>query len=274
MQRFASIIALYLLTLLPAQAATITLLTPTVRPGDAFIASFSEAPTSVSLQGKQLHAFPYRDEWRVVVPVPLSATSGAQTLTVRFKDATVTKTVAVTGRTPLVINLPVPPKLNQTPQQLVTNLAATNSTVGAAIQKVTPVTRFTSSFALPLRNNRKISSPFGEVRQTGNERITHMGVDFDQPKGSAVAAINDGVVSRAYADPVYGNSVHVDHGRGIYSLYLHLEAMKVREGQTVKKGTLIGTLGESGLASAPHLHLSIKINGTSVDPLQFVNSFR
>jgi murein DD-endopeptidase MepM/ murein hydrolase activator NlpD len=156
----------------------------------------------------------------------------------------------------------------------VQSLASTNETVGVTVQKVTDTTRFSTPFALPLRDNRKISSPFAEVRKTGEERITHLGVDFDQPKGSLVAAINDGVVAKAYVDPTYGNSIYVDHGRGIYSLYLHLDTMRVKAGDVVKKGTIVGTLGESGLASAPHLHLSIKINGTSVDPLQFVGSFR
>ena len=101
-----------------------------------------------------------------------------------------------------------------------------------------------------------------------------MGVDFDVPKGTAVRAINDGTVKNAYLDSIYGNSVIVDHGRGIYSLYLHLDSMSVKSGDTIEKGETLGFAGSSGLSSAPHLHLSVKINGVSVDPIQFVSAFR
>ncbi len=257
-----------------ARAATVEILTPTLLPGQAFIASFSELPTRVSLGSLALTPFPYGTGWRAIAAIPLSARVGTQKMVATFASGSLTKTVSVIGRKPVIVDLPVPAKLNQTPAQLVKSLAATNSAMDTAVKMVAEVTRFSSPFALPLADNRKISSPFGEIRRTGNERITHLGVDFGGPKGSVVAAINDGLVSKAYLDPVYGNSVYIDHGRGIFSLYLHLDAMRVKAGDSVKKGRVIGTLGETGLASAPHLHLSIKVGGVSVDPLVFVAAFR
>jgi murein DD-endopeptidase MepM/ murein hydrolase activator NlpD len=269
----ASLIA-FCLFIGTAQAASVEVLTPTILPGQAFIARFDEQPSKVILGNKVLASFPYQSSWRAVTAVPLTAKAGTQKLIVEFGTKNITKNVSIVNRKPVVVELPVPAKLNQTPKQLVKNLAVTNSSVNAAVKTVTEVTRFNSPFALPLADNRKVSSVYAEVRKTGSERITHLGIDFGNPKGTIVAAINDGVVSKAYLDSVYGNSVHVDHGRGIFSLYLHLDTMRVKTGDTVRKGTTLGTLGETGLASGPHLHLSIKFGGVSVDPLAFVASFR
>lgn len=257
-----------------AQAAEVTLLTPTLRQGQTVIASFSEKPAAVAFDGVSVNVFPFRSGWRIAVPLTLTATTGAHNLKATFANSSVEKMVTVLrSRAPVVV-LPVPEKLQQTPKQLVTNLAKTNTGISSVVTATSSITRFTTTFGLPLANNRNVTSVFGEVRQTGTERITHLGVDFGVPKGTAVAAINGGLVAASYLDPVYGNSVIIDHGQGIYSLYLHLDSRNVSKDLNVKKGKLIGRVGDSGLADAPHLHLSIKINGQSVDPLQFVGSFR
>jgi murein DD-endopeptidase MepM/ murein hydrolase activator NlpD len=81
-------------------------------------------------------------------------------------------------------------------------------------------------------------------------------------------------VNKNYVDPIYGNAVLIDHGHGIFSAYFHLDKALAKQGSEVKKGTKIGTVGQSGYATGPHLHLSIKINGVSVDPLKFVTMFK
>ncbi len=281
MRKLLLITGLLLAMTLPAHAATVDLVTPTVQQGQTLIVAFDEQPTKVTLGKNALTPFPYQNGWRLVVPFSLGAYTGSVKLVTQFKTLrsttgeplSVTKTFRITRFTPNVINLPVPPKLNQTPKQLVQNLAVTNSSINSFVKTITGTTLFGAPFALPLTDN-KISSRFGETRKTGTEKITHLGTDFDLPKGTPVAAINDGLVAKAYLDSVYGNSVIINHGRGIYSLYLHLDTLRVATGETVSKGAIVGTLGETGLASAPHLHLSIKINGVSVDPLQFVSSFR
>lgn len=93
-------------------------------------------------------------------------------------------------------------------------------------------------------------------------------------KGSVIGAMNGGVVRYAGLDGTYGNMVVVDHGEGIYSMYLHLSKIAVKVGAAVKKGQLIGLVGDTGYATGPHLHLSVKIDGISVDPLSFVGIFK
>ena len=172
-----------------------------------------------------------------------------------------------------VVNLPIPKQVGLSPDELLTNLASGNAVLNSAFASSTPHLYFTESFGLPLSDNRRLASVFGEVRNTGGNMVRHLGVDFVAPIGAPVWAINGGKVIRAYEDRVYGNTVVLDHGEGIYSLYLHLNAIKVKVGSVLQKGSLIGWVGETGLATAPHLHLSVKIGTVSVNPLKFVSVF-
>ncbi|TSD01862.1 MAG: peptidase M23, partial [Parcubacteria group bacterium Athens0714_26] len=70
----------------------------------------------------------------------------------------------------------------------------------------------------------------------------------------------------------YGKTLIIDHGLGIFSLYLHLDEFKVLNGKGVKRGELVGLSGNTGYSISPHLHFSIKANGASVDPLKFIET--
>jgi len=98
---------------------------------------------------------------------------------------------------------------------------------------------------------------------------THLGFDLASLRQSPVAAANDGKV--VYADNlgIYGNTVILDHGIGLYSLYGHLSSVGVQVGQAVKRGDSLGRTGETGLAAGDHLHFSIMVNGIHVDPVEW-----
>ncbi len=68
----------------------------------------------------------------------------------------------------------------------------------------------------------------------------------------------------------YGKTLIIDHGLGIYSLYLHLNKFKVLRGEQVEQGDVVGFSGNTGYSIAPHLHFSVKVNSSSVDPLRFI----
>lgn len=258
-----------------AQAASFQIVNPKVLTGDALILKFDHVPKHIIFNRRAIIAFPYQNEWRGIAPVPLSTKAGLYRLVTELADGTVIKrTITVAKKRVTTVTLPPPPKLGLTPKEIVKNLAATNTAIRKIVQEIQNKTRFSKPFSPPLSGNWNISSPFGEVRKIGEEKVTHLGTDFNAPKGSVVAAINAGTVKKAYFDPIYGNAVIINHGRGIYSLYLHLDELNVKAGDQVDQGTRVGTVGDSGLASAAHLHLSIKINGFSVDPIRFISSFR
>ena len=108
----------------------------------------------------------------------------------------------------------------------------------------------------------------------GQPRNPHAGVDFASPTGTPVAAPNGGIV--ALAEPLYftGNTVILDHGLGLYSLYAHLSRIDVVTGGSVAGGDVIGLLGATGRVTGPHLHWAIRLNGARVDPLALVAALK
>ena len=115
----------------------------------------------------------------------------------------------------------------------------------------------------------RISGVFGSQRvYRGEPAAYHSGVDIAPGAGAPVVAPADGVVVLA-GPPAFsleGNLVIIDHGMGLNSAFLHLATNAVREGQRVRQGQLIGTVGASGRATGPHLHWSMKWNDARIDP--------
>ncbi len=137
---------------------------------------------------------------------------------------------------------------------------------------VTNRTYIKGPFILPI--NSKITSEYGTARIfNGKLKSFHSGVDFKAPIGTEIAAINGGEVVLAKDRYLAGKTVIIDHGKGVYSCYYHLSEISVKKGDLVKKGEIVGRSGKSGRVTGPHLHLTIKIAGESVDPMQFIDSF-
>ena len=100
----------------------------------------------------------------------------------------------------------------------------------------------------------------------------HTGVDLSAKTGTPIYATGDGVVKVAgRSDDLggYGIAVLIDHGYGYQSLYAHMSEVKVRQGQSVKRGELLGLVGSTGLASGPHCHYEVWLNGNKVNPIYY-----
>lgn len=118
----------------------------------------------------------------------------------------------------------------------------------------------------------RVSSGFGErLHPILKIQKQHMGLDFTSPMGTEAHVTGDGkVVFADYSTNGYGIHVIVDHGFGYQTLYGHLSALKVRAGQHVKRGDVIGLVGNTGLSSGPHLHYEVHKDGTPVDPVNYL----
>lgn len=98
----------------------------------------------------------------------------------------------------------------------------------------------------------------------------HAGLDFTAPQGTPIYATADGVVKTAgFSDGGYGNHVVINHGYGYETLYGHMYRVKVRAGKTVKRGDLIGYVGNTGKSTGPHCHYEVHKNGQKLDPVYF-----
>ena len=126
-----------------------------------------------------------------------------------------------------------------------------------------------ADFTVPV--DGRISSIFG-LRRFFNEqpRRPHSGLDIAAPQGTPIKAVESGTVIEAGDFFFSGNMVYLDHGQGLISLYAHMHTVSVKQGDKIKKGQKIGTVGETGRVTGPHLHLAIIANQTTVDPLQFL----
>jgi len=98
----------------------------------------------------------------------------------------------------------------------------------------------------------------------------HSGMDFTAPQGTDIYVTGDGTVeSVVYSKRGYGNHIIVNHGFGYKTLYAHLDRPNVRNGQKVKRGDVIGFVGNTGASLAPHLHYEVELNGVKIDPVNF-----
>jgi murein DD-endopeptidase MepM/ murein hydrolase activator NlpD len=98
----------------------------------------------------------------------------------------------------------------------------------------------------------------------------HSGLDFSAPVGTPVRATGDGVVETVTRTARgLGNRILIDHGNGYKTLYACMDELNVRRGQQVKRGEQIGTVGDTGLSAAPHLHYEVHLNGEPVNPINY-----
>lgn len=118
---------------------------------------------------------------------------------------------------------------------------------------------------------RRISAFYGyRIHPIYKTKIFHEGIDFSAPVGTDVYASGDGVIVEASRSNYgYGNIIEIDHGYSYTTVYAHLNGFKVREGERVKRGQTIGSVGNSGLSTGPHLHYEVRKSGNRVNPIYF-----
>lgn len=127
-------------------------------------------------------------------------------------------------------------------------------------------------FAFPCPGYKRISDEYGNrIHPILGTQQFHNGVDLAAPSGTAIYAAYDGdVVAAAYSGSM-GNYIMIDHGSGLYTIYMHCSALYVSKGQTVTKGQSIAAVGSTGRSTGPHLHFSVRLNGSYVSPWNYIS---
>jgi murein DD-endopeptidase MepM/ murein hydrolase activator NlpD len=123
----------------------------------------------------------------------------------------------------------------------------------------------------PLRGSFVLSSGFGtRLDPFTGQRAYHSGLDLRAPYGTPVHVTAAGEVSSISQEGEYGLTVHVSHGYGLESVYCHLANARVRAGQQVKRGDIVGSVGTSGRSTGAHLHYEVQVGGVSRDPSAYI----
>lgn len=165
-------------------------------------------------------------------------------------------------------------KLDQIAKQLyiqsksfdeVIELATKKSDMLASIPAIQPVTN---------KELKRLSSGYGRrIDPYYKKPKFHYGVDFSAPKGTPIYATGNGTIKKTKKSRRgFGNHLVIDHGYGYESLYAHMQKYIVRKGQKVKRGDLIGYVGNSGKSTAPHLHYEVHKDGRKVNPAYYFHN--
>ncbi len=228
---------------------------------------------SISFDGATIPVFTEDGKPSALVGIDLRGRVGAYPVVVTLSSGEVLKKEVVVGARKIeTAPLGIPDKLGgNTPasEQELTNTLIEEGKIISAI-KVSDEKLWTAPFAYPLAPPITITDVYGYSRETGASSFSHKGTDFRAAIGTPVMAIGDGKVAYVGYLRNYGHVIGVDHGARALSIYMHLSKVSVAVGQGVKKGEVIGLSGDTGYVLGPHLHLTVRINAISIDPLKFL----
>jgi murein DD-endopeptidase MepM/ murein hydrolase activator NlpD len=265
-------ILLAALSLLAAPASALELPHESAVPGGVALLPLGgrgDAPPHAYYLGHRVMVVRLDKGWMAVVGIPLSARPGRHTLEVRDGSGTnvdfeVRDKAYETQRITLTDQRMVEP-----PADVLERIKKEAARIDAAFAHWSEPAALQLPFHLPIGGVQ--SSSFGLRRVfNGLARNPHSGMDIAAPLGTPVKAPSDGRVIETGNYYFNGNSIFLDHGQGVVTMYCHLSKILVRKGQAVRRGDVIGAVGMTGRVTGPHLHWTVSLNDARVDPALFL----
>ncbi|MGQ9573633.1 MAG: M23 family metallopeptidase [Dehalococcoidia bacterium] len=255
---------------------TVELAPVTVQQGEVFMISLrnevAASSASASFAGLSYPMLSTGDTWWTVIGVGADSPPGDYQIQI-IRDGLMNLPLKVLT----VLEAAFPEEFIELPpeqSQLLTDPAAVEQErqlLASIYAVVTPERLWAGPFVMPSAG--PLGDTFGMRRSfNGGPFSHHTGVDILAQEGEPVVAANSGRVAFTGELHLRGNSVIIDHGAGVFSGYHHLSQILVVEGQDVAQGEVIGTVGGTGLATAPHLHWEIVVHGVRVDPLPWTQA--
>jgi hypothetical protein len=257
----------------PAAAFKVTVTPSALRQGDVAMIVVTGAASAPemdgSVAGRPLFFFP--DGYASLIGIDLETKPGRLPWRVGFVDGGgaphhASGRITVKSRSFPVQRLTLPKGMVDLSPDNERRAEAEAVRLRALYDTITSVRLWRGRFTSPIASHVK-SEGFGFRRIiNGKPRSPHSGVDFAAPAGTLVVASNGGRVALVAEHFFGGRLVALDHGEGLYTLYMHLERIDVTEGALVERGAIIGAVGSTGRATGPHLHWSAQLRRARIDP--------
>src|SRR3990172_5179322 len=221
--------------------------------------------------GERVMVVRNQQEWLAVVGIPLSSKPGDHTLKVDSPStAAISIKFTVNDKKYKTQRLTIADKRKVEPsEEDLIRIDRERKRIDDSFSYWSDQPVATLAFLTPVSG--EMSSPFG-LRRFFNDlpRNPHSGLDIAAPKGTPVQAPVAGQVIDIGDYFFNGNSIFIEHGQGLVTMYCHLDSIKVKKGQRVSQGDIIGTVGMTGRVTGPHLHWSVSLNNVRVDPALFL----
>ena len=167
----------------------------------------------------------------------------------------------------------LPKKQVTPPKEVYERIKRDNILIGKAREINSSLDYFKKKFIKPL-DEAIITGVYGSQRiLNGKPRHPHYGLDYAADEGTPIKAMMDGVVTLAKKDLYFtGGTIIFGHGHGVSTLYMHMQNVDVKEGQVIKKGEIIGTVGKTGRSTGPHLDVRLNWFNVKLDPASVLNN--
>lgn len=257
----------------PANAFRAEVLPHEIKPGDAFIVKVTSETTSHApvayISKKQLHFSSCGELCFIAIGAVTTKTKpGKYTINLKVGQEKRNLTLVVNPAHFPTLNLTLPDDKVFLSLENLKRVKKEGKILRSLFQRVSEKL-WDGSFILPLEND--FSTAFGTKRILNQERISiHMGLDIRGKMGEKVKASNHGRIVLSEELFFGGKTVIIDHGQGIYTIYMHLSKFNVQPNAVITKGDIIGFVGASGRATGPHLHFGVKVLDINTNPTSFV----
>jgi len=263
---------LFIAWLLPAWCHAFTLDHTPVPGGIAVVHLPADAnPASVRYDQRRVLIARRENETYAIVGLALGVQPGAHYLEARtLEDKPLRLAFEVRDKTYETQRITIKDKRKVNPEKRdLERIRREQKQIGAALSHWSDGTEVTLDFLKPV--NGPLSSPFGLRRYfNGQPRKPHSGLDIAAAEGAPISAPAPGTVIDTGEFFFNGNTVFIDHGQGLITMYCHMSRIDVKPGQRVAAGEVIGAVGMTGRVTGPHLHWGVSLNNARVDPLLFL----
>jgi murein DD-endopeptidase MepM/ murein hydrolase activator NlpD len=226
---------------------------------------------TIAWQGHEIPMVRIGGRWVALVGVDLATAPGSYDAVVTFElvgggTRAAVEPVSVGAKAFRTTELTVEPRYVELSPEDQARADRESREIGEIYATLTPERFWTGAFAVPV-SGANGGRNFGHRRVfNGQPRAPHSGADLTAATGTPIRASNRGRVVLAKELFFSGNAVFLDHGLGVYSTYLHLSEIRVRPGEIVDKGQVVGLAGATGRVTGPHLHWGVRILDARIDP--------